>query len=92
LKKEFQLRKINCKTEVPVNLKYKGQNVGKDFRLDILVEDSAIIEVKAVEAILPVHKAQIISYLKLTDKTLGFLVNFNAALLKNGFKRFVNNF
>jgi len=57
-----------------------------------LVEDEIILELKAIEAILPVHEAQIISYLKLTNKSLGFLINFNVPLLKNGFKRFVNNF
>jgi len=57
-----------------------------------LVEDEIILELKAIEAILPVHEAQIISYLKLANKSLGFLINFNVPLLKNGFKRFVNNF
>ena len=60
--------------------------------MDILVEGEIIIECKAHEYILPVHEAQIISYLKLADKRLGFLINFNVALLKDGFRRFVNNF
>ena len=73
-------------------LNYKGTPLNKDFIIDILVEDEIIIELKAVEIILPVHTAQIISYLKLTDKRLGFLINFNAPKLKEGFRRFVNNF
>ena len=60
--------------------------------MDILVEDEIIIELKAVEGILPVHEAQIISYLKLANKRLGLLVNFNVPKLKDGFKRFVNNY
>jgi GxxExxY protein len=57
-----------------------------------LVDDKIIVEVKAVEAILPVHQAQIISYLKLYDSRMGFLINFNTSLIKDGFKRFVNNY
>jgi len=75
-----------------VPLYYKSQILDKDFRIDVLVEKEIIIEIKAVEVILPVHKAQIISYLKLADKRLGFLINFNVPVLKAGFKRFVNNY
>jgi GxxExxY protein len=64
----------------------------KNYIIDVLLEKKIVIEIKAVETILPVHEAQIISYLKLTNKKLGFLINFNVPLLKNGFKRFVNNF
>ena len=71
---------------------YKGVKLSKDFRIDVLVEDEIIIEVKAVEVLLPVHEAQIISYLKLANKRLGFLVNFNVPLMKDGFRRFVNKF
>ena len=60
--------------------------------MDIIVENEIILELKAVEYLLPVHEAQIISYLKLADKKLGFLINFNVPLLKDGLKRFVNNF
>jgi GxxExxY protein len=77
---------------VSIPLEYKGYLLNKDYIIDILVENEIIIELKAVEAILPVHEAQIISYLKLADKRLGFLINFNVPLLKNGYRRFVNNF
>lgn len=92
LMKEFQLRNIKAKNQVFVPLLYKGFEIAKDFRIDILVEDEIILEIKSVETMNPVYEAQIISYLRLTDKKLGFLVNFNVPLLKDGFKRFVNNF
>jgi GxxExxY protein len=86
--KELQLRNIFVENQVF----YKGEDLNKDFRINILVEKEIILELKAVDCILPVHEAQIISYLKLTDKRLGFLINFNVPLMKNGFKRFVNNY
>jgi GxxExxY protein len=92
LVKELRMRNITVETMVPIPLIYKGHVLNKDYVIDILVEDEIIIELKSVEGILPVHEAQIISYLKLADKRLGFLINFNVPLLKNGFKRFVNNF
>lgn len=92
LMKEFELRGIYVQNQVAVQLIYKGFDLNKDYRIDILVEDEIIIELKAVEVVLPVHEAQIISHLKLTDKRLGFLINFNVPLLKQGFRRFVNNF
>ncbi|HCE56588.1 MAG TPA: GxxExxY protein [Prolixibacteraceae bacterium] len=90
--KELQLRNIFVENQVAVPLYYKGENLNKDFRIDILVEKEIIVELKTVDYILPVHEAQIISYLKLTDKKLGFLINFNVPLLKEGFKRFVNHY
>jgi len=90
--KEFDLRGINAEDQVHLPLFYRGIELEKDFRLDILVEYEIIIELKAVEELLPIHEAQLISYLKLADKRLGFLINFNVRLLKNGFKRFVNDF
>lgn len=92
LLEEFRQRNINVTSQVSIPLMYKGKELSKDFRIDILVENEIIIEIKSVDTILPVHTAQIISYLKLADKRLGFLVNFNVDLLKNGFKRVVHNF
>ena len=92
LSKELSLRNIKVRSMVPIPLIYKGYPLNKDYVIDLLVEEEIILELKAVESILPVHKAQIISYLKLADKRLGFLINFNVPLLKNGFSRFVNNF
>jgi len=81
-----------AESQVSIPLVYKGFKLSKDFCIDILMEREIIIEVKSVDALLPVHEAQVISYLKLANKRLGFLVNFNSALLKNGFQRFVNKF
>lgn len=92
LQKELALRGIKTEQQVFLPLHYKGHELKKDFRIDLLVENEIIIEIKAAEVILPVHEAQIISYLKLADKRLGFLINFNVPLLKNGFRRFVNDF
>ena len=86
------LREIEAVQKVAVPLFYKGYDTGKYYEIDILVEGEIILELKAVEAIIPLYEAQIISYLKLTDKRLGLLINFNMPLLKNGFKRYVNNF
>ena len=91
LLKELELRNLKASHQVSVPLYYKGELLTKDYRIDILVEDEIILELKAVDMILPVHKAQLISYLKLADKRLGFLLNFNTDLMKNGIKRFVNN-
>jgi GxxExxY protein len=89
--KELTRRGLQINTMVPIPLVYKGETLNKEYFMDILVEDEIILELKAVEVILPVHQAQIISYLKLSKKTLGFLINFNVPLMKTGFKRFVNN-
>jgi len=92
LMREFQLRGLKVNREVFIPLYYKGIELTKDFRIDILVEDEVVLEIKSVEILHPVFEAQIISYLKLTGKKLGFLVNFNVPLIKDGVKRFVNNF
>lgn len=90
--KELQLRGLNVQNQVSIPLIYKGFEISKDFRINILVENEIIIELKSVEVLLPVHKAQIILYLKLSNKKLGFLINFNTDLIKNRFNRYVNNF
>jgi GxxExxY protein len=76
---------------VPVQLHYKGTPINKDYIIDILVEDEIILELKSIDGLLKIHEAQILSYLKLTNRRLGFLINFNVPLLKHGFRRFVNN-
>jgi GxxExxY protein len=92
LMKELDLRKIKAEHQVPIPLVYKGFQLSKDFKIDVLVENDIILEIKSSEAKHPVHEAQIISYLKLANKKLGFLIYFNVPLLKDGFHRFVNNF
>ena len=91
LVKELRSRQLNVNEMVPVPLKYKGEPLNKDYIADILVENEIILELKAIEEILAVHEAQILSYLKLSNKRLGFLINFNVPLLKHGFRRYVNN-
>lgn len=92
LVKELQLRDIFVQYQVQVPLIYKGYETNKDFYIDILVEKEIVVEVKSVDALHPVHQAQLLSYMKLADKRMGFLINFNVALLKEGFKRMVNNY
>ena len=89
---ELTIRRIKAEQEVFLPLYYRGNKLNKDFRLDILVENEVIIEIKAVEILLPVHIAQIISYLKLSDKKLGFLINFNVLVFKEGIHRYVNKY
>ena len=71
---------------------YKGVKLDCGYRLDAVVEQRIIIEVKAVETLIPVHEAQLLTYLKLTGLTLGLLINFNVPVLKTGIKRIVSNF
>jgi GxxExxY protein len=87
---ELSRRKIAVESMVAVPLLYRGQDLNKNYVIDLLVEKEIIVELKAVEELLPVHDAQVISYLKLAKKRIGLLVNFNVPLLKYGFKRFVN--
>jgi GxxExxY protein len=88
---EMRQRGLVVHQMVPVQLHYKGTPINKDYIIDILVENEIILELKSIDALLQVHDAQILSYLRLTNKRLGFLINFNVPLLKMGFKRFVNN-
>ena len=92
LMKEFELRMVKAKNQVPISLIYKTHELSRELKIDILVENEIILELKSSEIMHPVYEAQIISYLKLTNKKLGFLINFNVPVLKDGFKRYVNNF
>ena len=92
LMKEFELRGIAARNQVTIPLVYKGFELSKEFKVDILVEKEIIMELKSAEIMIPVYEAQILSYLRLTDKRLGFLINFNVPLVKDGIKRFVNNY
>ena len=82
---------LEVKRQVEVPIIYDGVTLKEYLRLDIIVENSIIIEVKAVDIINPAWNAQIISHLKLTNNELGFLINFNVPLIKNGIKRFINS-
>jgi len=74
--------------QVPVPLTYKGHDLG-EYRLDLMVEDAVVVEVKAVERFDPVHEAQLLTHLRLTEKRVGLLINFNRRLLRDGVKRLV---
>jgi GxxExxY protein len=89
---QHELRKAGLKSDAQVALPviYDGVKLELGYRIDLLVEDLVIVELKSVDAIAPVHQAQIISYLKLSGRSLGLLINFNVAHLKDGIKRFVN--
>ncbi|MCU1309946.1 MAG: hypothetical protein JWO20_1071 [Candidatus Angelobacter sp.] len=89
-----ELRQQGCKisSEVVLPVNYNGVKIDLGYRIDLLVEDAIILELKAVERILPIHQAQVLSYLKLSGKQLGFLLNFNVLHMKDGIKRVVNGF
>lgn len=89
----YELRSAGLKTQtqVPMPLVYRDVTLEVGYRLDVLVEDLVVVEIKAVEALAPIHRAQLLCYLKLSRKKLGILINFNEVSLKNGIKRVVNN-
>jgi len=87
---EIEKAGLNVQRQIDVPIIYDGVTLNEKLRLDIIVENTVIVEVKAVETVNPVWQAQIISHLKLTDNQLGFLINFNVPLIKNGIKRFIN--
>ncbi len=86
---ELSSRKIPFKTEVDVPIIYKNVRLDSGFRLDILVDDSIVLELKSVEKIIPIHEAQLLTYLKLTNTRLGFILNFNVPIMKQGTKRMI---
>lgn len=92
LVRELTLRGLKVRVQVPVEMEYKGAPLGKVYVMDLLVEEEIILEIKSVIAIEPIFKAQVITYLKLANKNLGYLINFNVPLLKDGFQRIVYNF
>lgn len=92
LKIEFAKRNIPVKFREPITIEYCGQILEQTYEADILVEGRVIVELKAVTTLLPVHKAQLLNYLKLTDVILGYLVNFNVPLIKDGIHRFKNGY
>jgi GxxExxY protein len=92
LDKELQLRGHCVERQKPVALEYKGVALGDAYRIDLLVDDCLVVEIKAVEGLLPIHEAQLLTYLRLAGKRFGLLVNFNEKLLKNGVRRVTNGY
>jgi GxxExxY protein len=85
---ELRRRGISCVRQAPIAVQYKGETVGES-RVDLLVGEGLIVELKAVDALAPIHTAQVISYLKATGRPLGLLINFNVQTLKEGIKRVI---
>lgn len=81
---------LQVESQVKLPVFFKGEQLEKDFIIDILVENRIILELKAVEGILPIHEAQLVTYLKLSDKKLGLLINYNVPLLVQGIRRKIN--
>ncbi|MBN2743417.1 MAG: GxxExxY protein [Marinilabiliaceae bacterium] len=92
LAQELRDRNLLIVEQVHLPLFYKGQKLNKEFIIDLLIEKEIIVELKTVETILPVHEVQLVTYLKLAQKKLGLLINFNVPVLRDGVVRKVNNF
>ena len=88
----LQKRGLQVGKEVPIPVFYEEVQIDVSFRADIVVEDEVIVEIKSIETLAPVHYKQLLTYLKLTEMSVGLLINFNEELLKKGIKRIVNHF
>ena len=86
MKYELQSRGLKVTSQVPINFMYKEIIISEDFRLDLLVDDKLIIELKSVETIMPVHFKQVRTYMRLLNKSAGILINFNVSDFKRGYK------
>ncbi len=87
---ELQKRGLRVRRQQAIPVVYENVRMDLGFRADLIVENKVVVEIKSVEAIAPVHKKQLLTYLRLTDKRLGLLINFNVELIKNGISRVVN--
>ncbi|WP_172358913.1 MULTISPECIES: GxxExxY protein [Thermoleptolyngbya] len=87
---ELRQRGVQIEQQIPQPVIYKGLQLECGYRLDLLVENRVIVELKAVETLLPIHEAQLLTYLKLRQLRLGLLINFNVPILKHGIKRLLN--
>ena len=89
LARELHLSGIPFKLEYPLPVDYKGIHLDCGYRIDVLIEDAIILELKSVTQLKPIHEAQLLTYMKLTHIKQGFLINFNVEILKNGLKSFI---
>lgn len=87
---ELLLRKIPFKRQVALPVTYKGKKLDIGYRVDLLVNDEVVVELKTVESVLPIHEAQTLTYMRLGGWQVGLILNFNATVLKNGIKRLVH--
>jgi GxxExxY protein len=92
LSHELRLAGFGFERQRPLPVTYKGVQLDCGYRLDLVVEEKLVVELKAVEALLPIHEAQLLTYLKLSGLTIGLLINFNVPVLRRGIKRIVNHF
>lgn len=83
---------FRAERQVLLPIRYQGIMLDAGYRIDLLVESSVVVELKAIDRLLPVHEAQLLSYLRMSDLPLGLLINFNGRLLRDGIRRVVNNF
>ena len=88
--RELELRGINYQRQLPVPLNYKGKLIEVGFRADVVIGGKLLLELKAVEQVIPMHMAQVITYLKIRKLPLGLLINFNEVLIKDGIQRVLN--
>lgn len=91
---QFELERSGLRTETQLKLpiNYQGMKFDAGYRIDMLVEDSVIVELKSIERLMPIHEAQLLSYLRMSNLKLGLLINFNHKLLRDGIRRVVNGF
>ncbi len=89
---ELKSRNLTVASQTKLPVVYKGNQLNKEFIIDVLVENEIVIELKAVEILLPVHEVQLLTYMKLADKKLGYLINFNVPVIKEGIKRKINGY
>jgi len=88
---ELSLRRLAFERQKPLPIDYKGLRLHCAYRLDLIVDDKVIVEIKAMDGLLPIHTAQLLTYLKAAGKELGLLINFNVPILRSGIKRIVNS-
>ena len=87
----LEQRGLRVQRQIPVDIEYEGRLLREGFRIDLLINDTLIIELKSVERMAPVHAKQLLTYLRLTNRSLGLLMNFGAEVFRDGVKRVVNN-
>lgn len=92
LVRELELQGFEVRHQVPVKVNYRGMELDMDLRLDVIVDNTVILELKSVAEIQPVHQKQLLTYMRLTGISLGYLINFNVEYLKDGIERLVNNY
>ena len=90
LQHELSKAGIHSESQVPLPVVYEGVKLDAGYRIDLLVEGLVVVELKSIDAIAPIHQAQVLSYLRLSGKSIGLLINFNVVHLKDGIKRFVS--